>query len=166
MSDDVLAYSRVTRQDLKLETVQVEGLIDYIVSERPELQPPKAEVSIRRPLPRVCGQEASLTQCVTNLLANAVKFVASGVRPRVSIWSEVFDGQVRLWFEDEGIGIPEEAQTRLFKPFSRLHGQERYPGTGLGLAIVRKAVERMHGSVGVKSAPGKGSSFWITLPSA
>ena len=80
--------------------------------------------------------------------------------------SEAINGQVRLWFEDEGIGIPEEAQTQIFKPFSRLHGQDRYPGTGLGLAIVRKAVERMRGSVGVKSAPGKGSRFWITLPRA
>ena len=166
LMDDVLAFSCVTSQELKLEPVHVEKLIDSIVSERPELQPPKAEVVIRRPLPMVCGHESFLTQCVTNLLANAVKFVPPGTQPRVTIWSEPLEDKVRTWFDDNGIGIDEEAQERLFQPFQRLHGQDQYPGTGLGLAIVRKAVERMKGSVGVKSAPGKGSSFWIALPRA
>jgi signal transduction histidine kinase len=70
---------------------------------------------------------------------------------------------VRLWVEDNGIGIAREHQPKLFRVFERLHGREDYPGTGIGLAIVRRALERMGGSAGVESAPGEGSRFWIEL---
>jgi signal transduction histidine kinase len=62
--------------------------------------------------------------------------------------------------------MADEARERVFNVFERLHGEEAYPGTGIGLAIVKKGVERMHGSVGVESAPDIGSTFWIELPSA
>jgi signal transduction histidine kinase len=72
---------------------------------------------------------------------------------------------VRVWFEDNGIGIDAPGQRRLFQMFQRIHGEE-YEGMGIGLAIVRKAVERMHGSAGVESQPGVGSRFWLQLPKA
>jgi signal transduction histidine kinase len=65
--------------------------------------------------------------------------------------------------EDNGIGIAEEHQQRIFQVFERLHAQEVYPGTGAGLAIVRRAAERMGGTAGVQSRPGAGSRFWIEL---
>jgi signal transduction histidine kinase len=68
-----------------------------------------------------------------------------------------------VWVEDNGIGIPEEEQVNLFQMFQRMNNAASYPGTGLGLAIVRRAAERMGGSVGVESTPGKGSRFWIEL---
>ncbi|HWQ93682.1 MAG TPA: PAS domain S-box protein [Clostridia bacterium] len=73
---------------------------------------------------------------------------------------------VRLWVEDNGIGIGAEDQAKVFEVFQRLHAKEAYPGTGLGLAIVRKAVERMGGRVGVESELGKGSRFWVELKGA
>jgi PAS domain S-box-containing protein len=72
-------------------------------------------------------------------------------------------GRVRLWVEDNGIGIAPEDQERIFGAFERLHGKQAYPGTGLGLAIVREGAERMGGRVGVESEPGKGSRFWVEL---
>jgi signal transduction histidine kinase len=111
----------------------------------------------------VRGNEASLTQCISNLLDNAVKFVAPGAVPQVRIRSERVNGHVTLWFEDNGIGMDGEAKQKLFQMFQRVHGSN-YPGTGIGLAIVRKAVERMGGEVGVESEPGKGSRFWLWLP--
>ncbi|HID74248.1 MAG TPA: HAMP domain-containing histidine kinase, partial [Thermoplasmata archaeon] len=71
---------------------------------------------------------------------------------------------VRVWVEDNGIGISEEYEEQIFRVFERLHGSEVYPGTGIGLAIVRKGVGRMNGRVGVESTPGEGSRFWIELP--
>jgi len=70
---------------------------------------------------------------------------------------------IRLWVEDNGIGIAPEHQKRIFRVFERLHGIESYPGTGIGLAIVKKGVNRMGGQVGVESQLGQGSRFWIQL---
>ena len=70
---------------------------------------------------------------------------------------------IRLWVEDNGIGIAPEHQKRIFRVFERLHGIEAYPGTGIGLAIVKKGVDRMGGQVGVESQLGQGSRFWIQL---
>ncbi len=70
---------------------------------------------------------------------------------------------IRLWVEDNGIGIAQEHQKRIFRVFERLHGIESYPGTGIGLAIVKKGVDRMGGQVGVESQVGQGSRFWIQL---
>lgn len=161
---DILTYSRLAKSPAELKTVNVDRLLREVIEERPELQPPRAEITIRGPLQPVRGHEAYFTQCITNLLDNAVKFVAPDRRPAVRIWDERVGQQVRLWFEDNGVGIPPESRHRLFGIFQRLHPDPRFPGTGIGLAIVRKAAERMHGSVGVESTPGTGSRFWLQLP--
>jgi signal transduction histidine kinase len=73
---------------------------------------------------------------------------------------------VRLWFEDNGIGIRKDLSERIFRMFEQLNAPQQFAGTGMGLTIVRKAVERMGGAVGVESEPGKGSRFWIELQKA
>ena len=93
-----------------------------------------------------------------------VWFVARGTTPRLQVWTEIRDGKVRLWIDDNGIGIKSEYQRRLFGMFERVHQDKSYDGTGIGLAIVRKAVERMGGTAGVQSDGLTGSSFWIELP--
>lgn len=102
---------------------------------------------------------------MTNLISNALKFVAPGAPPHVNIQWEAKAGRVRLSVKDNGIGIPPEYQGKLFRVFERLVNDEQYPGTGIGLAIVRRAIERMGGEVGVVSGKGSGSTFWIELPS-
>ena len=77
--------------------------------------------------------------------------------------SELVGQNVRLWFEDNGIGIPHRDQERIFALFGRLNPAAEFAGTGIGLTIVRKAVERMGGKVGLESEPGRGSRFWIQL---
>jgi len=159
---DVLNYSKIVRSELPLEAVDVGRLVQGIVDSYPELQAPKAEIRIEGPLPLVWGNQAALTQVISNLLGNAVKFVGPGIHPQVRISGRQENGMVRLWFEDNGIGIPEEFRGRIFQIFQRLHSPDTYEGTGIGLAIVRKAVERMGGKVGVESAP-TGSRFWVEL---
>ena len=91
-----------------------------------------------------------------------MKFVAHGVRPQLKVWTEANDdGTIRLWVEDNGIGIDAEYRDRIFRVFERLHGIETYPGTGIGLAIVARACERLGGRCGVESTLGQGSRFWI-----
>jgi signal transduction histidine kinase len=163
---DVLAYSRVSKGEIELHPLDVERLVDDIISASPELQETRARVLIERPLHRVLGHEAYLTQCISNLLGNAVKFVPAGVVPMVQIRSERLDGKVRLWLEDNGIGIDPAHHERIFQIFGQVHAEKKYSGTGIGLAIVRKAVQRMNGEVGVVSDLDKGSRFWLILSEA
>ena len=167
---DVLSLSQLIRLPMKLTTVDVNLLVSDLVKERPELAEPRARITIESPLLPVRAHEATLSQCLTNLLGNAVKFTRPGERPVVRVWSEEIaatatsGAMVRLWVEDRGIGIHPEAHKVIFEIFQRLHTSAQYEGTGIGLAIVRKAVERMGGQVGVESEVGKGSRFWVELP--
>jgi PAS domain S-box-containing protein len=163
---DVLAYSRISKGEIELHPVNLEQLIEDILPNYPEFQAPKAEILIQKPLQKVIGHEAYLTQCVTNLLGNAVKFVAPGVVPRVQIRTELSGGKVRIWFEDNGIGIDPSHRERIFQIFGQVYSGKKYPGTGIGLAIVRKAAQRMNGEAGVQSELGKGSRFWLSLNQA
>ncbi len=86
--------------------------------------------------------------------------------PHVRLWNEERPGGiVRMWIEDNDIGIPLESQERIFQVFQRLHTTQ-FTGTGIGLAIVQKGVERMAGRAGVESTPGQGRKFWIELAKA
>lgn len=161
---DSLSYSKALQQELPLTPVDVRDLLESIISSYPDLQAPKARITLESPLPQVMGNEAGLTQCFSNLLGNAVKFVEPGRVPEVRVRAERRDGMVLLWFEDNGIGIPPQAQVRLFQMFQRV--SKAYEGTGIGLALVRKVAERMGGRVGVESEPGRGSRFWLQLRAA
>lgn len=160
---DVLAYTRVIRAEIKLAPVDLERLVRQVIETYPPLHAPEVQIEIAHPLPRVLGHDASLTQCLSNLLGNAVKFVAPGVKPLVRVWAESFHSRVKLWVEDNGIGVAEEQFGRIFGIFERAGEVSEYEGTGIGLAIVKKAVERMGGRLGVQSTLGKGSRFWIEL---
>jgi PAS domain S-box-containing protein len=163
---DVLTYSQISRADLKLEPVDVERLLHDILESYPNLESARAEIRLEGSIPPVVANTAALTQVISNLLGNAVKFVKPGVRPRVRIHAEQKGEYVRVWFDDNGIGIPRELHDKIFEIFQRLNPPSEYEGTGIGLAIVHKALERMQGRVGVESEPGDGSRFWIELKGA
>jgi signal transduction histidine kinase len=162
---DVLTFCRVARSEITLAPVALQQLVTDLIRHYPAMQPPSARVEIQ-PLPDVLGHEPSLVQAFSNLLGNAVKFVPHGVQPHVRVWSERADGHVKLWVEDNGIGIPPQYQHRLFTMFERIHPHLGYEGTGVGLGIVKKAVERMGGRIGVESDGENGSRFWIEMRAA
>ena len=166
MIRDVLTFSRIGRGELPFATVHLDKLVHEIVEQYPHFQERKSCIRMESPLLDVYGNKALLSQCLSNLLENALKFVSPGATPEVTIRTEAVDDRVKLWVEDRGIGIPAASQGKIFGLFERLHRQEQYPGTGVGLAAVKKAVERMSGTVGVVSEAGKGSGFWIELPKA
>ncbi len=162
----VLNFACVSRSDIMTTPVNLDQLVGDIILERPELQDANAEIEVVHPLASVLGHDASLTQCLTNLMDNAVKFVDPRVRPKVRIYTECEEGIVKICVSDNGIGIHPESQSRLFGIFERAGIGANYQGTGVGLAIVKKAAERMHGTVGVHSTPGLGSTFWVKLQKA
>jgi signal transduction histidine kinase len=158
---DLLAYSRIGRGQSVHQAVDLDPLWSAVRDELGASQ--AAELTLELPLGRVWGNRSLLAQIATNLVANAVKFVAEGVKPRVEVRSQTANGRVRVSVTDNGIGIDPAHQVRIFGIFERLHGVEQYPGTGIGLALVKKAVESMNGAVGVESRLGAGSCFWFEL---
>lgn len=163
---DLLAFSQISQQRIELAPVSLETVVQgALASCEAEIQASRARISVLPPWPLVLAHAGTLRQALVNLIGNAVKFVAAD-SPRLRLWAEVRPNQiVRIWVEDNGIGIPAEFHERIFQVFQRLH-TTAYVGTGIGLAIVQKGVERMNGRVGLESAPGCGSKFWIELAQA
>ena len=162
---DLLAYGRMGHVDLPVQQLDLEAYIAHAVSElSDEIKASHAEINVHSPLPQVKANTTALTQVLVNVIGNAVKFVAPGTKPRVEIFAKEYRELVRVFVQDNGIGIDAAHQERIFHVFQRLHTVEAYSGTGIGLAIAAKAVERMGGKMGVESEPGKGSCFWFELP--
>jgi PAS domain S-box-containing protein len=165
--DNLLQYSRLSSQTVPLGPVDLGPKLGTIVAELSrEIQAANAQIQVHEPLPVVCGNATLIEQVLSNLVSNALKFVRPGVKPAILLRAETRGSMVRLWVEDNGIGIAPQYQHELFGVFQRLHSADEFPGTGVGLAIVKRAVERMGGSVGVESELGKGSKFWIELAKA
>jgi signal transduction histidine kinase len=119
---------------------------------------------VKRCKARVVANHTLAVQVFVNLIGNAIKFVSPENQPLIKVWTEqVENGFLRIWVEDNGIGIAPEHHDRIFRVFERLHDRESYTGTGIGLAIVQKGVARMGGNVGLLSEMGKGSRFWVEL---
>ena len=165
--EHLLAYGRVGDAALHIDVLDLAGEVASALSAlQNSLEEREAELLLEEPFPRVLSDRELLFQVITNLVSNAVKFVPATVTPRIRIRAERHDRSVRLWVEDNGIGIAREYQDRIFLPFERLHTSDEYPGTGIGLAIVKRAAERIGGAVGVESQPGRGSRFWVDLAAA
>jgi PAS domain S-box-containing protein len=159
---DLLAFSRLARDKVDLGPLELAPLLHDVIA---EMRLEGTPVTVDVPSVAVLGNRVLLSQVFTNLISNALKFVSEGVPPRVRVSAESGeDGSVRIWTEDNGIGISPEYHEKIFQVFERLNDAASYPGTGIGLAIVRRAVGRMGGRVGVESVEGKGSRFWVELP--
>lgn len=163
---DLLAFSRIAQQSVDLAPVDLGGVIEKVVSDlESNIEEKGACVEAPGPWRHVIAHEPTLSQVLTNLICNALKFTAPEVPPRVRLWTEEKGEFIRVWVEDNGIGIAHDHQHQIFKLFTRIHG-EQYPGTGVGLAIVEKGIERMGGHVGVESSGGSGARFWFELRKA
>jgi PAS domain S-box-containing protein len=164
---DLLEYSRLGRMELTLGSISIDNVLESVLLDlRLDFKEKKALLEVAKPLPLVIGQETILKQVFFNLVSNALKFISWDVTPHIKIWAETMENPrvIRIWVEDNGIGIAKDHHERIFRVFERLHGITSYPGTGIGLAIVQKGIERMGGTTGVDSRLGKGSRFWIELP--
>jgi signal transduction histidine kinase len=154
----LLAYCRVAGSTIELEKLDPGEILRHIT----DAQGGDAEISLSQAFPPVLAHRGLLTQALSHLVSNALKFVDPGVRPHVRIRHETRGTRVRIWVEDNGIGIAPEHHDRMFKTFERLK-PAAFEGKGMGLAVVRAALERMGGEAGLESVPGQGSKFWIEL---
>ncbi|MET0263396.1 MAG: PAS domain-containing protein [Rariglobus sp.] len=160
---DILTYSRVAKEDIKLTAIPLQAFLENLLPQLPNLQPPLAHVHYPLPLPTLLAHEAYLSQIFSNLLGNAIKFVAPGTIPVIDISIEDEGDFVKIRIKDNGLGIAPEHFSRIFNIFGRVYPDKKFEGTGIGLSIVKKAVQRMGGVVGVESKLGEGSCFWFTV---
>jgi signal transduction histidine kinase len=162
---DMLAYSRLTKAEITPNQISLDEPVKELLSLlEKEIQDSAVAIKVAYPLGTVFAHPPTLKQVLSNLVCNGLKFTSPGRAPVLQISSTRQPGWVRIWVEDNGIGIAPEHHERIFGLFHRLPEAQKYPGTGVGLALVRKGAERMGGRVGVESTPGQGSRFWIELP--
>ncbi len=161
---DLLAYSRVGTQGGEMEPVAVEDVLAEALADL-SMSIEEAGASIEHEdLPKVRADPAQLRQLLQNLVGNAVKYHGEQP-PVVEISATPMGDRWELAVSDNGKGIPEQDQERIFEIFQRGDaGRSEVSGTGIGLAVCRRIVERHGGEITVDSAPGKGSTFRFTLP--
>jgi two-component system sensor histidine kinase VicK len=168
--DDLLVATRLDTGTMKLSIGQCDGLrlVEEIVALEREAVPAEFELAVvaDEEMPEVACDQERLRQVLMNLVENAIKYSPGGGRIEIALREH--DGRVRFSVADEGLGIPQNEQERVFEKFYRLDPRlaRGVGGTGLGLYISRELVERMEGSISVESEPGKGSTFHVDLPVA
>src|SRR5436190_3309391 len=162
---DMLTYSRMTKAEISPSIISLDEPVKELLGLlEKEILDSGVTIEIADSLGSVFAHPTTLKQVLSNLVCNALKFTVPGRAPILRISTTCEAGVVRIWVQDNGIGIAPEHHERIFGLFHGLPGAQKYPGTGVGLALVRKGAERMGGRAGVESSPGQGSRFWIELP--
>jgi len=159
----LLELSRIDSRPNLAEPVDIARLVDEIVdSLRYKIDERGIAVHVD-PLPVVTGDAVRINRVFGNLIDNAVKYMAPSGEASIHVGCDTPNGAPQFFVRDTGIGIRPEDQAKIFRLFSRVGGHS-VPGDGMGLTAVKKILEKHGGRIWVDSAPGKGSTFWFTLP--
>ncbi len=162
--DDMLQLSRVTRAEMRQETVDLSALADSVVADLRRTEPQRqVEVTIQSGL-QAEGDAKLLRIALVNLLSNAWKFTGRQPSARIE-FGEVINGTERAFYvRDNGVGFDMAYVDKLFGAFQRLHAMSEFPGTGIGLATVQRIINRHGGSVRAEAAVNQGATFFFALP--
>jgi PAS domain S-box-containing protein len=161
--NDLLDYSRVGTRGKDFVMTKFDDVLEKTLGDlKKAVEESGAKVTID-PLPSLMSDEGQIGQLFQNLISNAIKFRGDDP-PQIHISSEKNENKWIFSVRDNGIGIDSEYSNRIFEIFQRLHSKEEYAGSGIGLAICKKIVERHGGNIWIESEPGKGSTFYFTIP--
>ncbi len=162
---DLLEFSRSGNTSAKKEPVDLNEVMDLVKRDLSiVMEDTGASLCIPPSLPIVNGTQSALYRLLLNLISNGIKFRKKDTAPTVNLSVVESNGDWEFTLQDNGIGVPEKDQPKLFKAFQRLHRKEDYPGTGLGLVTCKKIVEVHDGKIWMTSEFGKGTAFHFTLP--
>lgn len=157
-------YTHMRSKELKRESISLNNVLT-LVKENLTYQLEETHTKIHyHDLPHVFMNPLHLTSLIQNLVSNAVKYQKSGSTPEITISYQEQEDCYEIAVKDNGIGMEEEVFKKIFLPFSRLHSNNEYAGTGIGLTICQKIVENNGGRIWLTSSPGKGTTFFFTLP--
>lgn len=163
MIDEVLAYSKAGQSRLEVKAINMQKLLEEI---RQDLlisaSNPNLKIEIKES-PEIYGDEMMILQVFSNLMGNAVKYSKKSTPSVVSIAGIKGDAEVVYAISDNGIGVAEHEQGKIFELFSRATVSDEFEGTGVGLAIVKRIVEKHNGNIWLNSEPGKGSVFFVSF---
>jgi light-regulated signal transduction histidine kinase (bacteriophytochrome) len=160
---DLLSYSRVGTRGKEFALTDCEEILGRVLDNlQISIEENRAKVT-HDPLPKLMADDVQLESLFQNLIGNAIKFHGKKP-PRVHVGVNKDEKGWIFSVSDNGIGIDPQYFERIFIIFQRLHNREEYPGTGIGLAISKRIVERHGGRMWIESQPGKGSTFFFTLP--
>ena len=162
--NDLLAYSRVQTRAGDYETVDLNEALGQARANLSTVISETGALVSNDELPTVVADQGQLVSVFQNLIGNAIKFRKPGETAQVHVSAETRDSEVCVCVQDNGIGIREDFQERVFVIFQRLHGRNEYDGTGIGLAMCKRIVERHGGRIWFESEVGVGTSFYFTLP--
>ena len=162
--DDLLEYSRITSAKDKYEDINLNTLVEECILNL-KMAIEENDVKITSdPLPTVLVNRSQMIHVFQNIFANAIKFRSIKTTPEIHISAQKEQNNWIIGVTDNGIGIDPQYNKRIFDIFQRLHQRNEYEGTGIGLFITKKILERHNGHIWVDSKPGKGSTFYFTLP--
>ncbi|MCA9971866.1 MAG: HAMP domain-containing protein, partial [Anaerolineales bacterium] len=168
--DDLLDLGRIEAGvELQFAEIPVQPLLTDIAEQywqHTHLSGIKLRVDVPADLPSIYGDETLIRQAITNYIGNGIKYAPNS--GTMTLRAEKLNGEVVISVHDNGPGIPQEVQMRLFEKFYRAkqRGTEKIKGSGLGLAIVKSIADRHNGRVWCHSTPGKGSTFYLSVPAA
>jgi len=163
MIDGLLDLSRAARSSPGLRPTDSSAALDRALANLKPAIEESGAVVVRGKLPRVPADPVQLSEVLQNLIGNAVKF-RGAEPPRVEVNAERRGGEWVFSVRDNGIGIEREHAARIFEIFQRLNERGRYAGVGIGLAVTKRIIERHGGRIWVESEPGRGATFYFTLP--
>jgi signal transduction histidine kinase/uncharacterized membrane protein affecting hemolysin expression len=164
--DDLLSFSRMGRAHMQLGTVDQDSLVAAVIQDGHFSTPGQPIDWQVAPLPRVQADQAMLRQVWANLISNAVKYSGKVAQPRIEIGAQASpDSPEHVFFvRDNGAGFDMRYRDKLFGVFQRLHAAAEFEGTGIGLANVRRIISRHGGRTWAEGEPGRGATFYFSLP--
>lgn len=162
---DLLIYSRIPMGRMKPAPIACETVLEEALDKLKGAAEESGAVVTHDPLPTVpvAAGVSQMVQVFENLIGNAIKFRGKAP-PRIHLSAEQTEKEWVFSVRDNGIGMDPKHAERIFVIFHRLHERDAYPGTGVGLAVCKRIVEHYGGRIGVRSEPGKGATFWFTIP--
>lgn len=163
MIEDLLAHSRIDQATMETEAVSLQTVCKMAIELLQEPIKENGAVFEIGELPTVKGNQIQLVRLFENLFSNAIKYKSSK-NPIIEVYTTQSNDTITVFIKDNGMGFEEIYAESIFKFMNRLHGHDKIPGTGIGLASCKKIVEFHRGQIGAKSEPGKGSTFYFTLP--